>query len=259
MLRLANIFRFGAHLLKANSAHSLHSPFVFDFYRKVLRGPVPPPCRDIAALRRQLMRSDAAIAFEDMGAGRRSGTLKVAGLARRGARRPAAGALLHRLCARYRPQRCLELGTQLGISALYQHSAVPESRFISLEGSEALARMAAAHVAAFGLNTEIRVGEFSQLLETLVAEGYRPDYVLIDGNHNRAATLAYFYRLLPHLPDEAILVFDDIRWSEEMLEAWREISAHAEVSLSIDLFWMGICFIRRPQAKSLFRLRFFNL
>jgi hypothetical protein len=44
-----------------------------------------------------------------------------------------------------------------------------------------------------------------------------------------------------------ILIFDDIHWSEEMEEAWNEIKKHSSVKLTIDLFFIGIVFLRPEQ------------
>jgi hypothetical protein len=49
--------------------------------------------------------------------------------------------------------------------------------------------------------------------------------------------------------DHSILVFDDIHWSEEMEQAWNEISGHKAVTLSIDLFFIGIVFFRKEFAQ----------
>ena len=53
----------------------------------------------------------------------------------------------------------------------------------------------------------------------------------------------------------SILIFDDIHWSAEMEEAWEEIKKNPEVTVSIDVFQFGICFMRREQAKEDFVLK----
>ena len=49
--------------------------------------------------------------------------------------------------------------------------------------------------------------------------------------------------------DQTILVFDDIYWSKEMRQAWLEICADKRISLTIDLFKMGIVFINPNNSK----------
>jgi predicted O-methyltransferase YrrM len=228
---------------------------VYTFHQSVLRGNASEVGKEIEGLRRKLSQDQRLIRRQDFGAGSAAkgggqSEVKLGSLARRASRRRKEGEFLYRLCQFYQPQRCLELGTHLGISALYQLSALPaETEFISLEGDPALSALAQAHLSQFGLSADLRIGEFSTLLAQLNLPDWRPDYVLIDGNHRYAPTMAYFQLLLPTLADGAMLLFDDIHWSAEMEQAWAEIIVHPEVSVSIDLFQFGLCFVRRPQAK----------
>ena len=45
----------------------------------------------------------------------------------------------------------------------------------------------------------------------------------------------------------SVFVFDDINWNEEMQKAWQEIKDHPEVTISLDLFYVGIIFFRKEQ------------
>lgn len=45
---------------------------------------------------------------------------------------------------------------------------------------------------------------------------------------------------LPHLSSKAIVVLDDIYWSEGITRTWKEIIARPEVSLSIDWYKLGL-------------------
>jgi hypothetical protein len=56
--------------------------------------------------------------------------------------------------------------------------------------------------------------------------------------------------------ENTIFVFDDIYWSTEMKKAWDEISARPEVTISIDLYDLGIIFFRNNQEKQHFVLKF---
>ncbi|MEL7341996.1 MAG: class I SAM-dependent methyltransferase [Bacteroidota bacterium] len=218
----------------------------------------------VEQLRQQLTQDKHThLEFEDLGAGsanqgpqplRRS----LADLARNAARRQREGELLYRICQHYQPRRCLEFGTNLGISALYQLGGLRESRFITMEGAPSIASVARQHFQDFGQDqVEILVGEFSALFEErLSLEALQPDYVFVDGNHRYQATVDYFQRLLPHMTEGGIMIFDDINWSAEMQRAWREIIAEPEVSLSFDGFMMGVCFVKMDHPKEHHRLSY---
>jgi len=63
--------------------------------------------------------------------------------------------------------------------------------------------------------------------------------------------------LLKKAHNETILIFDDIHWSAQMEEAWEIIKQHNSVTLSIDLFFIGIVFLRKDfKVKQHFSLRF---
>ena len=51
-------------------------------------------------------------------------------------------------------------------------------------------------------------------------------------------------------------VFDDINWSKDMQNAWQTIKKNEKVTLSIDLFEMGIVFFMSRFQKEDFVIRF---
>ena len=247
------------HWLTAKRLNAIHSPFVFEFATEVLPHVLSPDGRKVEALRHQLKRSKEVISYQDHGAGRGGNALAiteatVGQLAATASRRPRMGELLHRICAHYQPRHCLEFGTHLGISTLYQVTALKDAHFVTMEGAASLATKAAAHFASFEVNPKVMVGEFAETLLQLKQADFHPGYVFIDGNHRYEPTMAYFEELLPMMQDGGLMVFDDIYWSREMRRAWEEICGHPEVSVSIDLFTLGLCWVKKAQAKEHFRL-----
>jgi predicted O-methyltransferase YrrM len=81
------------------------------------------------------------------------------------------------------------------------------------------------------------------------------DFVFVDGNHQKQATLNYFEWCLPKVTENTLLIFDDIYWSEGMKEAWTQIKAHPDVTVTIDLFWIGLVYFRKGQVKEDFLVR----
>jgi predicted O-methyltransferase YrrM len=82
-----------------------------------------------------------------------------------------------------------------------------------------------------------------------------PDLIYFDGNHRKEASLHYFEKLLPLVHNDSVFIFDDIHWSKEMEEAWEQIKAHPQVSVSIDTFYWGLVFFRKEQEKEHFTIR----
>ena len=226
----------------------------------MLKGGATARGEEINLLKKTLSRSKQEIKFQDLGAGS-SGpkTRKLGKLVRRAARKKASGELLGRMVQHYRPKRGLEFGTHVGISALYCLSHHSFDEYITLEGIEELASIAKHNFQSFGVHPTLLVGPFELLIQEALDLGeLSPDFVFIDGNHQYLPTIEYFQLILPYMPDGGIMIFDDIYWSSEMRKAWQRIISHPEVSVSIDLYFLGICFIRRRQAKEHFSFRFWD-
>lgn len=160
--------------------------------------------------------------------------------------KPALWALLlFKLIRTMQPETAVELGTCIGISAAYQSAALQlngKGSLITIEGSEAIAGLAKKNLESLNLqNVEICCGTFKEVLPQVFAATSALDYVFIDGHHDEQATVAYFELLLPHLSPGALLVFDDISWSNGMRRAWEKIRNHPAVSFSVDLRMLGVC------------------
>lgn len=225
--------------------HGVHSPFVFDFIDKVLADTSGfGKSEKIESLRRQLLADDSLIRVEDFGAGSSfsNGHLRsIRSIARSAVKPEKYARLLHRIAFHYKPSVVLELGTSLGLTTAYLASANSESLVFSIEGSAEVAAAASRHLDRLHIkNAEVITGRFQDRLEDILKKSGSPGLVFIDGHHRLEPTLDYFKRIKPFLAPRSLVIFDDIHWSPEMECAWREIGGDPEVSLTIDLFFLGI-------------------
>jgi xanthine dehydrogenase molybdopterin-binding subunit B len=62
--------------------------------------------------------------------------------------------------------------------------------------------------------------------------------------------------LLRSAHNDTVFVFDDIHWSVSMQKAWDEIIDHDRVTVSVDIFRMGMVFLRKELSKQKFVIRF---
>ena len=242
--------------------HGIHSPFVFDFVQNVLND-----TRNFYAyttieyLRGILLNNQASVHVEDLGAGStvsKTQTRTVASIAKHAAKNKKLAQLLFRVAHFYQPLTILELGTSLGISTAYLASACPHAKVFSIEGAPEIAQLANANFHWLGLkNIYSSTGHFDEVLPTLLQKTSTIDLAFIDGNHRKAPTLDYFHQLLSSINSLSILIFDDIHWSQEMEEAWEIIKHHKKVTLTIDLFFIGLVFFRDDfKVKQDFVIRF---
>lgn len=258
-IRFARDYLF--HRLKAKSRHGVHSPFVYRLVDKVIydfkRKNVYTETEN---LRKALLNDDRIITITDLGAGshvNNNRTKKVSDIARNALKPPALAQLLYRLAAFQQPQNIIELGTCLGITTVYLQRAAPQAKIFTLEGCPETAGIAAETFAKAGLNHIAQItGNFDDTLPDVIAAQEKLDFVFVDGNHQKAATLKYFEWCLPKVHEDTLLIFDDIYWSEGMKEAWSAIKADPSVSVTVDLFWIGLVFFKSGQAKEDFLIRF---
>ena len=165
--------------------------------------------------------------------------------------------LLFRLARHFKPKNMIELGTCLGVTTSYLATAVPDAKIITLEGCPQTASVAKENFEKLSLkNIHPTIGNFDETLPKIISENQELDFIFIDGNHRHDATINYFNWCLPHLSKQSVMIFDDIYWSVGMKKAWEEIKKRPEVTVTIDLFWIGLVFFRDGQAKEHFKVRF---
>ena len=249
------------HRLNANTRHGVHSPFVYRLVDEVIYDFTP---RDefstIENLRKKLLSDKRTITITDLGAGshvnnnKQKQVKQLAGHALKPAR---ISQLLYRIVNDLKPKISIELGTCLGITTAYLAKAAPASKVISVEGCPQTAAIAKENLKTLNAeNVELKTGNFDTVFPEILNQLETVDFVFIDGNHRKEATLNYFHQILRKITADSLIVFDDIYWSKGMTEAWEEIKKHPDVSLTVDLFWIGLVYFRKGQAKEDFKIRF---
>jgi predicted O-methyltransferase YrrM len=246
---------------KAKNRHGLHSPFVYRLVDRVIYDfDAKKVYQEVENLRKQLFIDNRIITITDLGAGSRVNNnrqKKISDIAYNALKPPKMAQLLYRLVADLEPFNIIELGTCLGITTVYLQKAAPDAKVYTLEGCPETARIAKETFKKAGINNvELITGNFDDTLPPVINKLDKLDFVFVDGNHQKEATLKYFEWCLPKVHENTMLIFDDIYWSEGMKQAWNQIKAHPKVTVTIDLFWIGLVFFRQGQAKEDFLIRF---
>jgi predicted O-methyltransferase YrrM len=235
---------FLSYWLNSVDEHSLHSPFFYDFYTKVVKQ-VSPENALAEKLRSDLLKSDLTLTLNDLGAGSviTSTTRKVSDIARISLSPIKYSQLYARTIAFFKCKNCVELGTSLGINTLYlaEHKNTQVTTF---EGANPIAEMAR-DTFSFGETTNIRLveGNIDDTLHPFLRNHAKIDFVLIDANHRYEAAIRYFEKLVMASHDKTILVFDDIHLNAGMEKAWKEIQAHKLVYATADVYRCGFVFL----------------
>ena len=246
--------------LKAKNRHGIHSPFVYRLVDEVIYDyRAKKVYTEVENIRAGLLNDDRIITITDLGAGSHINNQRqkrISDIAKNSLKPPKLAQLLYRLAASLQPKNSIELGTCLGITTIYLQKAAPRAKVYTLEGCPETAAIAKENFNKAGLaGIELITGNFDNTLPGVIDKLSQLDLVFVDGNHQKRATLQYLAWCLPKVHENTLLIFDDIYWSEEMKEAWAEIKAHPRVTITIDLFWIGLVFFKTGRAKEDFLIR----
>lgn len=247
MSALHQIKSFVNHWLDAADEHSIHSPYFFDFYNQVIKSDNInyPSIEEIESLRQKLLNNRTQIPIQELGV--KSNHFKknirsIADVAKTSLCPSNYCRLLVRMLRAQKATHVVELGTSMGITTLYLASQ-PSAHVITFEGDSSLINISLTHFELFEkTNIQLIEGNIDQTLVQFLQSPVKIDMVFMDANHRYEPTINYFNQLTRRMASNGIIVLDDIYYSPEMTEAWKELKNHKLIYGSIDLFRMGILF-----------------
>ena len=250
----ALIHGYARHWLNAVNQHSLHAPFVYDFYvNTIIADKQQEIFRQIEQYRRCYLRNHETIQVNSPGAPSRVSqrkSRKISNIASKGISDARDSRLLYRIGKSLQPKIIVELGTSLGINTLYLSACCPEATVYTFEGCRATAEVARSLFEEWHTKNICLVeGNIDDTLPETLDNLESVDFAYLDANHQYTPTLLYYKWLQAKSNRNSVFVLDDIYWSAGMEKAWQEIRKQKEVSLSLDLFELGIVFFREMWVK----------
>lgn len=246
---------------KSRGGHGIHSPFIYELYTQSIDIDSKVEIFNrIEKIRKELLKNKTIISKDDFGAGSKQSNSKeqtIKDITKLSAVKPFTGRLLYRLVNYLKPDSIIELGTSVGVSTCYLAAGNDKSKVYSLEGDKSLVKIAAENLNKLGLgNVNVICGDFDTQIPILLSEISKCGIIFIDGNHTEEATLRYFKYFSEKADSDTLIIFDDIRWSNGMQSAWKNICDDKNVSISVDLFNCGLAFFRKGVVKQHFNLRY---
>ncbi len=245
----------------SRTKYDVHPPFLFDLITHVFEDKtVHPEYKEIENLKKELIKNQQTISITDLGAGssmNKSPDRSISYIARTSSKNKKHGRLMYRLANYFQPGNILELGTSLGLSTAYMALGSPKSKIITIEGCPNIAALAEENFKKLKTkNIDLISGSFENELSKVLDSLQKLDFAFIDGNHQQGPTIKYFEQCLSKTVNDSIMIFDDIHWSEGMEKAWEHIKQHPEVTLSIDIFFMGIVFFKKELSREHFVIKY---
>jgi predicted O-methyltransferase YrrM len=194
---------------------------------------------DIELLRRQLL-------FRE----------ETAGAAARESIRPKQGALLFRLTNHFRSENILQIGASTGLSTLYLTSYRQGVKCVALEKNPECAGAARRlYEKAARTPIDLRVGDYQAILPGILREMKTVDFVFFN-TCREASNASLFYTCAEYAQSDTVFVFDGIKRNCSMRELWKMICAHPGVTVTLDLYSMGIVFFNEKLHKRNYNVYF---
>lgn len=247
------------HILTARNTKGfgVHSPFLYSFIRYSIMEKSPYYIFDtIEEERRKLLKNNTIIQTNDLGTGKSTGK-KISEIAKRSLKKASQAQLLFRIVRYLNCRYMVELGTSLGITTMYLSGVNRQNKVLTFEGCKERAAIAQRLFNENQLNNiNLITGNIDDTLSENLSGEDLPDFYFIDANHQYASLMKYFEICLNYSTEKTIIVIDDIYWSEGMQKAWKEITANPAVTASIDMFHLGIVFLKKDLQKKNYKIRF---
>ncbi len=230
--------------IRYRHGYGVHSPFVFNLITKVIEEGCPYySFYDIELVRKQLLFREGNITYPDR---KQKGKLRrrsIGEIVEREAIKPKHGALLFRLTNYFKPQNILQLGPAMGLSTLYLTSYATGLRCIALENvSEFVPIARIAFEKAAKNPVDLRTGNYRELLPRAFEDMGKVDLVFFNTTYEQQNNALLFQECMKHIHDDTIFVFEGIKTSQRMRAFWKEVCANPDVTVTIDLYSMGIVF-----------------
>ena len=263
---LRRVWMYLWHFLSAwnTTGEGIHSPYLFELVRFVLRDKNAYYCFADIERRRELLLScrDVLDCVDYGSAGTPEGMhvrRRVCDIAKTHLERSEVGQMLFRLVNfigmhEQRPLQILELGTSLGVTTAYLAASDSRNKVVTFEGSEAVLEVAKGVWKTLELeNIKCVPGNIDDTLFKCARE--KLDLAYVDANHIYEATKRYVEFLLPRMAEKGVIAVDDIHHSVEMERAWEVLKSDERVTTSMDLYHVGLLFVDPHYLKRHYKIR----
>ena len=257
---LYRFFEFIKHYIFGGNEHGLHSPFVYELYTKTIQNNEFPHYDQLEQHYFELISDHHLITNKNPGAGaslHKELRVPIKRLAKHSIKSLPWRQLICRLIEERKPNVIIELGTSFGITTAYIATTCPNAKIYTFEANPTLIELSKDFFKMTGItNIEIIEGNIDETLPLFLQAHPHIDVAYIDANHRFAPTIKYVERIMECVSWKGLIIMDDIYWSYPMTKAWKAISAKKTITVSIDLWQIGLLYFHTGQVKENFKLRF---
>lgn len=207
--------------LRHRKGFGVHSPFAFSFITKVIDERCGYYCyQDIELIRRQLEHKGNKLAQKDI--------------------KRSHGELLFRTVNFFKPKKLLQIGSPAGIASLYLTAYASDVKAIVLEKDTASAETTKWSLQKYHSKVQLCLGDYEQTLPAALQDLGKVDFVFFQASQEKEKNRFFLEETMKHIHPDTVFFLEGIRGNQEMRTLWQEICNRKEVSLTFDLFHIGI-------------------
>lgn len=243
MNSLSSLYNYFIYKFKSTNEHGVHSPFVFDLVTNVVYNNKDYYCYKTIEAQRKILLDSTAVA----------GSLRVGELAKKMLDEKYSK-LLFRLVNYFQPNSIVLITDELGIDTAYVASVSERLKVFSFQGDKELQKITASNLKQLKLKNVTSLEEPSIGLPNMLKQLDILDFVVIH-QKTKEEVLSVFYQCLENANKSTVFVISNVGLPE-ISGAWEEIKNNNQVTVTIDLFYMGIVFLRKEQVKEHFLIRY---
>ncbi len=253
-------FRFCSYIrYRIKRKRSAHSAFVYDFIVSVLKQKkYANDWVNIEGVRKQLLKNKQELHVIDLTENRDHcyvSSQRVCTVTKKFSSPAKIEHVLYNIVKHYNIQNIVEFGTYVGINTAYLAKANPNARIFTIEASPEIVKIASdvfeqlnlSNIEIANIDSDAAIVHFANKFKDI-------DLFFIDGNHVYDAIIRYFNFMKMYAKENSIFLLSEIHRSKEMEEVWRKIQSDTSVSITIDLYNIGIVFFRSGIVKQDFIL-----
>lgn len=158
--------------------------------------------------------------------------------------------LLFRIANYYAPEKIWEVGSAGAINAAYMAAARPQNEVLVLGAGPG------AMPDGLAGNIQPVCATFDASVRKLLDEHQKVDCCVVDMHGFHGSVTECYHSLLPAMHADSVLIIANMH-REDTRSCWAEVIQQPEVTVSIDLFCMGLLFFRKQnKVKQHFTIRF---
>ena len=210
-------------MLFCRGGYGVHSPFVFELMTEVIEERKLYYCYDrLRPVRLQILQRRDGVMYGNRKVSIRK-LLDKYGFTEHEHR------FLFRLANRFQVKTILAVGSDFGLTPLYLTAYSTDSSCVAIEPEPSMAAVAKEYINKYATASIDLRGDYTEIPDGL-------DLVVF------GVSIPAFKLFLPHIHEKSAMVIQGINESIRNRKAWKEICAHPKVTVTIDMYRLGIVF-----------------